>query len=52
LDLKDAFPGVKGFSTTNIWYSKKWYLFYSEEFIKLQQVVGDMLDFEYAYSEF
>ena len=42
LDLKDAFPGMKGFSTTNIWYSKKWYLFYNEEFIKLQQVVGEI----------
>ena len=42
LDLKDAFPGVKGFSTTNIWYSKKWYLFYNEELIKLQQVVGEI----------
>ena len=42
LDLKDAFPGVKGFSTTNIWYSKKWYLFYNEELIKIQQVVGEI----------
>lgn len=42
LDLKDAFPGVKGFSTTNIWYAKKWYLFYNEELIKLQQVVGEI----------
>ena len=42
LDLKDAFPGMKGFSTTNIWYSKKWYLFYNEELIKLQQVVGEI----------
>lgn len=42
LDLKDAFPGVKGFSTTNIWYAKKWYLFYNEYVIKLQQVVGEI----------
>ena len=42
LDLKDAFPGVKGFSTTNIWYAKKWYLFYCEEFTKLQQPVGEI----------
>ena len=39
LDLKDAFPGMKGFSTTNIWYSKKWYLFYNEELIKIQQLL-------------
>ena len=30
LDLKDAFPNTKGFSTTNIWYAKKWYMFYNE----------------------
>ena len=29
LDLKNEFPEVKGFSTTNLWYMKKWYLFYS-----------------------
>ena len=42
LDLKDAFPGVKGFSTTNIWYSKKWYLFYNEYVIKLHQPGGEI----------
>ena len=29
LDLQSEFPGVKGFSTTNLWYMKKWYLFYA-----------------------
>ena len=42
LDLKDAFPGVKGFSTTNIWYAKKWYLFYNEHVIKLHQPGGEI----------
>ena len=28
LDLKNAFPNTKGFSSTNLWYMKKWYLFY------------------------
>ena len=42
LDLKDAFPGVKGFSTTNIWYAKKWYLFYNEYVIKLHQPGGEI----------
>ena len=42
LDLKDAFPGVKGFSTTNIWYSKKWYLYYNEHVIKLHQPGGEI----------
>lgn len=31
LDLKAAFPGVSGFSTTNLWSMKKWYSFYSAE---------------------
>lgn len=30
LDMQAAFPGVKGFSTTNLWYMKKWYLFYTQ----------------------
>lgn len=29
LDLKAEFPDVTGFSTTNLWYMKKWYLFYA-----------------------
>lgn len=41
LDLKDAFPNQKGFSSSNIWYAKKWYLFYYEHFKKLQQPVGE-----------
>ena len=28
LDLQTAFPESKGFSTTNLWYMKQWYLFY------------------------
>jgi len=38
LDLQNEFPSAKGFSTTNLWNMKKWYLFYSE---KLQQLVGE-----------
>ena len=30
LDLQNEFPLVKGFSTTNLWYMKKWYQFYAE----------------------
>lgn len=43
LDMQAAFPGVKGFSTTNLWYMKKWYLFYtgSTEHITL---IGDLLN--------
>lgn len=31
LDFKRAFPRQKGFSKTNLWYIKKWYLFYAQE---------------------
>ena len=41
LDLQNEFPMAKGFSTTNLWNMKKWYLFYSE---KLQQVVGESIN--------
>lgn len=37
LDLQKAFPG-DGFSTSNVWYMKRWYIFYTE---KLQQFVGE-----------
>ncbi len=40
LDLKAAFPNLKGFSTTNLWYVKKWYLFYADE--KLHQLGGEI----------
>lgn len=36
LDLQAAFPAEKGFGTSNFWYMKKWYLFYSE---KLQLLI-------------
>ena len=29
LDLKAEFPDAKGFSVRNLWYMKRWYLFYS-----------------------
>ena len=29
LDLQAEFPDEKGFSTSNIWYMKRWYLFYA-----------------------
>ena len=42
LDLKREFPDADGFSTSNLWYMKKWYLFYTngdaEE--NLQHIVG------------
>lgn len=47
LDMQAAFPDAKGFSTTNLWYMKKWYQFYSENAgasasEKLQQLVGEI----------
>ena len=44
LDLKAEFPDVRGLSTTNLWYMKKWYLFYTEQKSseKLQQSVGEI----------
>ncbi|MBR3519816.1 MAG: hypothetical protein IKN77_06850 [Paludibacteraceae bacterium] len=30
LDLKREFPDADGFSTSNLWYMKKWYLFYTD----------------------
>lgn len=38
LDLQAAFPGEIGFSSRNLWYMKKWYLFYSSE---LNQLLDD-----------
>ena len=38
-DLKDSLPGISGLSPTNLYYCKKWFLTYSQEFINLQQRV-------------
>ena len=58
MDLHAAFPESKGFSTTNLWYMKQWYLFYSRDTeklaqigrelssVKLQQVVGELQSVE------
>ena len=45
LDLQVEFPDVKGFSTSNLWYMKKWYEFYSNvsDIPKLQQLVGEIM---------
>ena len=41
-DFKSAFPGQKGFSTTNLWYIKKWFLFYSADKQFLHQLGGEI----------
>jgi len=40
LDLQKEFPKEKGFSTSNLWFMKRWYLFYTQnvEFEKLDQL--------------
>lgn len=41
--MKNEFPNIKGFSTTNLWYMKKWYMFYAgDDAEKLQQLVGEI----------
>ena len=44
LDLKREFPDAEGFSTSNLWYMKKWYLFYTNQksTLKLQRFVGEL----------
>ena len=44
MDLQAAFPESKGFSTTNLWYMKKWYEFYSTQdaIEKLHQLGGEI----------
>ena len=55
LDLKREFPDAEGFSTSNLWYMKKWYLFYTQaglkqqtsdnhNSIKLQRPVGEIIN--------
>ena len=44
LDLKREFPNEDGFSTSNMWYMKKWYLFYTNHASseKLQRLIGEL----------
>lgn len=44
LDLQREFPDESGFSTTNLWYMKKWYLFYMPENDEqiLQSNIGEL----------
>ena len=44
LDLQAEFPASKGFSATNLFYMKKWFLFYVTygRFEKVQQAAGEL----------
>ena len=37
LDMKRVFPGEKGFSSANLRYMKRWYLYHCEHIVNLQQ---------------
>ncbi|MCU0286405.1 MAG: DUF1016 N-terminal domain-containing protein [Acidobacteria bacterium] len=41
-DLKWEFPQITGFSRRNLYAIKQWYLFYSEKFKKVPQVVAQI----------
>lgn len=41
-DLQAAFPQSKGFSLSNLWRMKQWYLFYSDHAEKLAQLVREL----------
>ena len=42
LDLQKEFPNVDGFSTSNLWRMKQWFLFYTSEPEKLAQGVREL----------
>ena len=48
LDLQREFPNAEGFSALNLWYMKRWYLFYNQPDRKLYQV-GKEIDNEKLY---
>lgn len=41
-DLQTAFPGIKGFSTRNIWRMRTFYLAYTKDLKKLPQLVAEI----------
>lgn len=51
LDLKEAFPQEKGFSSRNMWRMKQWYLFFSktEANEKLPRLVAELQKAESPY---
>lgn len=51
LDLKDAFPKEKGFSSRNMWRMKQWYLFFStpEANEKLPRLVAELRNIQSPY---
>ena len=42
LDLRREFPDAEGFSASNLWRMKKWYLFYSQDSDNLQRLLREL----------
>ena len=38
LDMRAAYPDIKGFSSRNLWYMKQWYLFYRGDTHRLEKL--------------
>ena len=50
LDLKREFPDAGGFSASNLWFMKRWYLFYTQgDDTILQQVGAELQRIEEQY---
>lgn len=47
-DLKQSFPDVSGFSRSNLFSIREFYLFYSQDIIKVQQPVGQFKSIDTA----
>lgn len=41
-DLQDEFPEIKGFSVRNLWYIKRWYLFYNQDDKKILSLYSEL----------
>ena len=42
LDLQREFPNTDGFSALNLWYMKRWNLFYNQTDTKLHQIGAEI----------
>jgi hypothetical protein len=45
-DLSSEFPEIKGFSRTNLFYIRRWFLFYKGQFEKVPQLVAQLQGLE------
>ncbi|WP_257287995.1 DUF1016 N-terminal domain-containing protein [Endozoicomonas sp. SESOKO2] len=49
-DTMSEFPEIKGFYLSNIKYIRQWYLFYSDEATKSQQLVGQLIQIPWGHN--